>query len=160
MGSIRWRIRVLRDDFSPKGRLNTIPAASYGPWSPTYVSTNGAFTGGPLKLIGTVSDVFSNGSPTSPSHKLMPAFLFTGNTGLNGQPSELFRVEVFTDKQCLNRVFTGAVTGAPAYAARPFGPLALPGSATAIATAREGASAISRSVGGRLSVVSCVCADN
>jgi hypothetical protein len=66
----------------------------------------------------------------------MPAFLFTGNTGLNGQPSELFRVEVFTDKQCLNRVFTGAVTGAPAYAPRPFGPLALPTSAPGVASAR------------------------
>jgi hypothetical protein len=43
---------------------------------------------------------------------------------------------VFSDKQCINRVFTGAVTGAPAYAARPFGPLALPASGAGIATAR------------------------
>ena len=138
MGSVRWRIRVLRDDLSPKGRLNAITAAPYGPWSPTYVSSNGAFAGGPLTLVGTVSDVFSNGSPTSPSHKLMPAFLFNGNTGLSGSPSELFRVEIFTDRQCLNRVFTGAVTGAPAYAGRPFGPLSLPTAAGAIAAARNG----------------------
>ena len=136
MGSVRWRIRVLRTDNSATGRLNTIPAAQYGPWSPTYVSTNPAFSGGPLQLAGTVSDVFSSGGPNSPAHKLMPAFLFTGNTGLNGQPSELFRVEVFTDKQCLNRVFTGAVTGAPAYAPRAFGPLALPTSAPGVASAR------------------------
>ena len=136
MGSVRWRIRVLRTDNSATGRLNTIPAVQYGPWSQTYVSTNPTFTGGPLQLVGTVSDVFSNGSAGSSAHKLMPAFLFNGNTGLSGQPSELFRVEVFTDKQCLNRVFTGAVTGGPAYAPRPFGPLALPTSAPGVASAR------------------------
>jgi hypothetical protein len=136
MSTVRWRIRVLRPDINQVGRLNTIPAAQYGPWSPTYSSTNPSFTGGPLKLIGTVSDVFSDGSANAPSHRLMPAFLFSGNTGLSGSPTELFRVEVFTDKQCLNRVFTGAVTGAPAYAPRPFGPLSLPGSGAAIANAR------------------------
>jgi uncharacterized membrane protein YgcG len=137
MGTIRWRIRVLRVDVASNGsRLNAIPAALWGPWSPTYSSTNPAFAGGQLKLVGTVSDVFSDGSAGSPAHKLMPAFLWTGNTGLDGQPSELFRIEVFTDKQCINRVFTGAVTGAPAYAPRPFGPLSLPGSASGIATAR------------------------
>jgi hypothetical protein len=36
----------------------------------------------------------------------------------------------------LNRVFTGAVTGAPAYAPRPFGPLSLPGSGAAVVNAR------------------------
>jgi hypothetical protein len=136
-GSIRWRIRVLRVDSSINGRLNSIPAAKFGAWSQTYNSTNPAFTGGTLKLLGTVSDVYSDGSPGSPAHRLMPAFLWTGNTGLSGQPSELFRVEVFTDKQCINRVFTGAVTGAPAYAPRPFGPLALPGGAVGIQSARS-----------------------
>jgi hypothetical protein len=135
-GSVRWRIRVLRSDVVNK-RLNKIPAVSYGAWSPVYSSTNTSFQGGPLKLIGTVSDVFSDGSAKAKAHRLMPAFLFTGNTGLSGTPSELFRVEVFTDKQCLNRVFTGAVTGAPAYAARMFGPLAMPTSGAGIAGARN-----------------------
>ena len=36
MGSVRWRIRVLRTDNSATGRLNTIPAVQYGPWSQTY----------------------------------------------------------------------------------------------------------------------------
>src|SRR6185437_950757 len=58
------------------------------------------------------------------------------NTSLSGQQAELFRVEVFTDRECLNRVFTGPVTGAPAYAPRPFGPLAMPTSNAEIATAR------------------------
>lgn len=137
ISSVRWRIRVLRTDVNKSGRINTIPAAQYGPWSQTYSSTNPAFTGGPLTLLGTVSDVFSNGSASSPSHRLMPAFLFSGNTGLSGSPAELFRIEVFTDKQCLNRVFTGAVTGAPAYAPRPFGPLTLPGSGAGVVSARN-----------------------
>lgn len=134
-GSVRWRIRVLRSDVFNK-RLNKIPAVTYGAWSPVYSSTNPSFQGGPIKLLGTVSDVYSDGSAKAPAHRLMPAFLFTGNTGLAGTQSELFRVEVFTDKQCLNRVFTGAVTGAPAYAARMFGPLALPASAAGVAAAR------------------------
>jgi hypothetical protein len=138
MGSIRWRIRVLRVDSTTSSRLNSIPAAKYGPWSQTYVSTNPPFQGGALKLLGTVSDVYAAANdPNAPAHKLMPAFLWTGNTGLSGQPAELFRVEVFTDRQCLNRVFTGAVTGAPAYSPRPFGPLSLPTSGAAVASARN-----------------------
>jgi hypothetical protein len=135
--TIRWRIRVLRPDISTSGgRLNTIPAVQYGPWSPVYTGTNPTFATGPLQLVGTVSDVFSDGSDTSPAHELMPAFVFSGNTSLSGQQAELFRVEVFTDRQCLNRVFTGPVTGAPSYAPRPFGPLAMPTSSSTIPTAR------------------------
>ncbi len=138
MGSIRWRIRVLRPDISEanNNRLNSIPAAFYGAWSKTFVSTNPAFGGGPIKLLGTVSDIYSNGGTTAPAHRLMPAFLFTGNQSLTGAPAELFRVEVFTDKQCLNRVFTGAVTGSPAYAPRPYGPLGLPTTAQGLVAAR------------------------
>jgi hypothetical protein len=137
LGTVRWRIRVIRLQSAALSRINGIPAGDYGPWSTTYVSTNPDFVGGPLKLVGTVSDVFSDGAAGSPSHRLMPAFLFTGNTGLSGTPSELFRVEVFTDRQCLNRVFTGAVTGSPAYSPRPFGPLSLPMSGVAVASARN-----------------------
>jgi hypothetical protein len=46
-------------------------------------------------------------------------------------------VYVFTDRQCLNRVFTSAVIGGPAYAPRPFGPLALPAVPTALPAARS-----------------------
>jgi hypothetical protein len=137
-GTIRWRIRVLRPDVAPVGttRLNSIPAARWGAWSPTYSSTNTATAGGALQLRGTVSDVYSDGSSKSPAHRLMPAFLFSGNTGLDGKAYDLFRVEVFSDRQCINRVFTGAVTGAPAYAPRPFGTLALPTTSVGVAAAR------------------------
>ncbi len=139
-GTVRWRIRVLRVDAvsGPTGtRLNSIPAVQYGAWSPTYTSTNPPVTGGAIKLVGTVSDVLSNGSPGAPAHRLMPGFLWTGNQTINGTTVELYRMYVFTDKQCLNTVYTSAVTGAPAYAPRPFGPLALPGTAVGEAGARS-----------------------
>jgi hypothetical protein len=140
-GTVRWRIRSLRTDAtvssSDGSSGNNIPAVTYGAWSPTYASTNPPVTGGPIKLVGTVSDVFSDGSPGSPAHRLMPGFLWTGNQAIDGTVSELYRVYIFTDKQCINRVFTSAVIGSPAYSPRPFGPLALPATSAAIATARS-----------------------
>jgi len=137
-GTIRWRIRALRDDWTlGPGNGNGVPAVQYGAWSPIYTSTNPTFTGGPIKLIGTVSDVFSNGAANSPAHKLMPGFLWTGNQAIDGTAAELYRVYIFTDKQCLNRVFTSAVIGSPAYAPRPNGPLVLPTSPAAFVAARS-----------------------
>jgi hypothetical protein len=138
-GTVRWRIRALRDNVTPGGssRLNSIPAVTYGAWSPIYSTTNPALTAGPIKLVGTVSDVFSNGSPGSPAHRLMPGFLWTGNQTLDSKSVELYRMYVFTDKQCLNRVYTSAIVGAPAYAPRPMGPLALPATAAGVASARS-----------------------
>ncbi|HKC22523.1 MAG TPA: hypothetical protein VKB64_08440 [Gaiellaceae bacterium] len=135
-GTIRWRIRALRMDSDPAARQNQLPAVTYGPWSSIYSSTNPTSTTGPIKLGDTVSDVIANGDPSSPAHRLMPAFTFSGDTALGGTKAELFRVYVFTDRQCLNRVFTGAIVGGPAYAPRPYGPLALPSSAAAIPAAR------------------------
>ncbi|MBV8597560.1 MAG: hypothetical protein JO017_01950 [Actinobacteria bacterium] len=126
----------MRDDLNGGG-LNSIPAVTYGAWSPIYTSTNPPITGGAMKLVGTVSDVFSNGSAGSPAHKLMPAFLWTGNQTLDGTAVELYRLYIFTDKECLNTVFTSAVIGSPAYSPRPMGPLALPSSTTGVAAARS-----------------------
>ena len=67
----------------------------------------------------------------------MPAFVYGGNQGLAGLDTELYRIYVFTDRDCLNRVFTGAITGGPAYAPRSFGPLTLPKSTGALAAARS-----------------------
>lgn len=139
-GTVRWRIRVLRIDATvgtSGARLNSIPAVQYGAWSPIYSSTNPALTGGPIKLVGTVSDVFSNGSAGSPAHRLMPGFLWTGNQTLDGKNVELYRMYVFTDNQCLNTVYTSAVVGSAAYAPRPFGPLSLPGTALGVTAARS-----------------------
>ncbi len=136
IGTVRWRVRATRWD-SVKQRLNGIPVSQTGAWSPIYSSTNPPVTSGPIKLVGTVSDVFSNGSASSPAHELMPAFMWSGNQSLAGTPEELFRVEVFTDSQCLNRVYTGSVVGSPAWAPRLTGTLALPASAADVATARS-----------------------
>jgi hypothetical protein len=140
-GTIRWRVRALRADVvlggtSGTSRYNQIPAVQYGPWSSVYSSTNPAFAGGQIKLVGTVSDVFSNGVANTPAHKLMPGFVWTGNQSLSGQAAELYRVYVFSDKQCLNQVFVGSVIGSPAYAPRPYGSLTLPTTPAGVALAR------------------------
>jgi hypothetical protein len=137
--SVRWRIRALRTDRTDnekKTRQNGLPAVGYGPWSGVYNSTNPAYQGGPITLGRTVSDIVSTGDAGSDSHRLMPAFTFTGDQALDGTSAELFRIYVFTDRQCLNRVYTSAVIGGPAYAPRPFGPLALPSVTAALAAAR------------------------
>jgi hypothetical protein len=124
-GTVHWRIRAMRYDRTPEQRQNGLPAVGYGPWSPVYSSTNPQYTGGPIDLVGTISDVVSPvGSQVA--HRLMPAFAFTGDQALDGTSAELFRVYVFTDRTCLNRVYTSSVVGGPAYAPRPFGTLALP----------------------------------
>ena len=137
--TVRWRIRALRTDRTDDNkqtRQNGLPAVGYGPWSPVYSSTNPPYQGGAIKLGQTISDVVSSGDASSQAHRLMPAFTFSGDQAINGTSSELFRVYVFTDRQCLNRVFTSAVIGGPAYAPRPFGPLALPALPSALPAAR------------------------
>ena len=104
---MRWRIRALRTDRTDDNkqtRQNGLPAVGYGPWSPVYSSTNPPYQGGPIKLGQTISDMVSNGDAPSQAHRLMPAFTFSGDQAINGTSSELFRIYVFTDRQCLNRV--------------------------------------------------------
>jgi hypothetical protein len=137
--TVRWRIRAIRDDQGPQDgpkRQNGIPIVTYGPWSSVYTSSNPAYATGPIKLGHTVSDVIANGDASSPAHRLMPGFTFSGDTTIFGDKAELFRVYVFTDRQCLNRVYTSAIVGGPAYAPRPYGPLALPGNPTTLPSAR------------------------
>ena len=126
--TVRWRIRALRTDRTDdnkQSRQNGLPAVGYGPWSPVYSSTNPPYQGGPIKL-----------GQTDLRHRLERRRLFApiascprspsaATRRVDGTSAELFRVYVFTDRQCLNRVFTSAVIGGPAYAPRPFGPLAL-----------------------------------
>jgi hypothetical protein len=135
IGTVRWRIRAVRGDTA--NRINGIPVSHVGAWSPIYSSSNSAPSGGPITLIGTLSDVFSNGAPTDPAQRLMPSFLWSGNQSLGGTQAELFRVYVYTDRQCLNLVYSSALVGSPAYAPRPFGPLLLPGDAASVSVARS-----------------------
>ena len=136
LGVVRWRIRAVRIDFGISNRLNGLPVGRNGAWSPVYSSVNPPFAVGPLKPLVTVSDVVSNGAGSSPAHRLMPAFVYGGNQTFAGVGDELYRVYAYTDRGCLNRVFTGAIVGSPAYAPRYSGPLALPQTTTALAAAR------------------------
>ena len=133
IGTIRWRVRALRMDVL--GRVNGVPVAPYGPWSPIFHSTNPAPVDAPIQLTGTVSDSFSNGSRTSAAHALMPGFLWTGDETLGGAPAQFFRVYVYTDSGCLNNVFSSAVVASPAYAPRLGGPLAMPTDTAGVAAA-------------------------
>ncbi len=133
LSSVRWRVRAMRNILND--RANGLPAVSYGEWSPVYTSVNPPFSTGQLRTQMTVSDVIANGTASSPAHKLTPAFVFGGNTSV-GFTSELYRVHVYTDKRCVNRVFTSAIIGSPAYAPRYSGPLGLPTTAASIDAAR------------------------
>ncbi|HUJ56263.1 MAG TPA: hypothetical protein VLW49_09785 [Gaiellaceae bacterium] len=124
IGDVRWRVRAIRDDLT--GRVNGVPAALYGPWSKVYTSTNPTPSNGPIKLGSTISDIVSNGSLTSKAHELTPAFTWSGDESLSGVAGEFFRVYVFTDKECLNRVYSSPLIESPAYAPRLGGPLAMP----------------------------------
>ncbi len=135
ISQVHWRVRALRNDYN--ARANGLPAATYGAWSPVYSSVNPPFAVGPLLPTATVSDVISTGAATDPAHRLMPGFVYGGNQSLSGLATELYRVEIFTDNGCLNRVYTGALVGSPAYAPRVSGPLALPRSVAAITAARS-----------------------
>ncbi len=135
LGEVRWRVRAMRNVVG--STANGLPTATFGAWSPVYSSVNPPFAVGPLQPQATVSDVVSTGAPTDPAHRLMPAFVFGGNQSLSGLPTELYRVEVFTDRSCLNRVYVSAIVGSPAYAPRESGPLSLPRDSAAIATARS-----------------------
>ena len=103
---------------------------------PVYSSSNPPFAGGPIRLGDTISDVISQGDASSPAHRLMPAFMWTGDQSIERTRAELFRIYVFTDSQCLNRVYASAVVDGPAYAPRPVGPLALPAEPASMRAAR------------------------
>jgi hypothetical protein len=130
---VQWRVRAVRQVYGSPN--NALPATTYGPWSEPYTSTNPTFADGPLSGLQAISDKTSTESqPTA--HHLMPAFTWSGNEGLEGFPEELYRIYVFTDHDCVNYVFKGAIVGSPAYAPRSTGALALPTDASALATDR------------------------
>jgi hypothetical protein len=132
---VRWRVRPVRQVV---GALpNGLPAVSYGPWSPTYATTNPAWAAGKLQIRAAVSDAVSTDSKAA-VHQLMPALTFSGDTGLDGREYRLFRPYAFTDRDCVNAVFRGSVVGGPAFAPRISGPLKLPTSQTELDVALAG----------------------
>lgn len=133
-GAVHYRVRAMRWLYGQTD--NGLPVVSYGPWSPVYTSFNPPFATGPLGGLRTVSDVVSDAGRTA-THEVTPAFLWNGNTSIWGTPAELYRVVVFTDEDCLNTVFNGAIVGSPAYVPRDVGPLSMPSDTTGIAAARS-----------------------
>jgi hypothetical protein len=140
-GAVRWRIRAVRKLYGdiPNG----LPATTYGPWSDTFTNLNPPHTFGELTMGGTVSGSVLSTPQEPQAHELTPGFLFSGNYRSWGNPSyldtdtELYRVYVSTDNECVNRVYAGAVLGGPAYAPRLGTALALPGNLTDLASARN-----------------------
>ena len=125
---VQWRVRALRVVYGQTD--NGLPSVSYGPWSPIYTNINPPPASGPLTLQASITNVLSNSAHTR-IHETMPGFLFSGDQSpLYGTRHELYRVEIFTDQDCLNPVFHGAVVGSPAYVPRATGPLAMPADVT------------------------------
>ena len=121
--TVHWRVRPMRWLYGATD--NGLPVVSYGPWSPVYTSYNPPFATGPLTAQATVSDVVSDAGHTR-THETTPAFVYRGDTSIWRSSSELYRVLVFTDEDCLNTVFRGAAVSSPAYVPREIGPLAMP----------------------------------
>jgi hypothetical protein len=133
-GVVHWRVRATRWLYGQTD--NGIPSVSYGPWSPVYTSYNPPFVTGPLTADATVTNVVSDATHTR-DHEIMPAFLYHGNASIGGTTHELYRVEVFTDEDCLNPVFRGAIVGSPAYVPREVGPNAMPTDVNSVNAARN-----------------------
>lgn len=150
---VRWRVRALRE---LEGRpRNHLPVVSYGPWSPTFVTTEPAtIDATTIALEETISrsgaaDIVNTMlAPGSDPHELVPGFRWTGRYSLDGLgdcPASvgsvanltcpLYHVYVYTDADCVNRVHNSDLVGSPAYVPRLSGPLDLPGDLTDLTAA-------------------------
>ena len=63
------------------GRERAAPV-SYGPWSPIYTNYNPPFSTGPMPTMATVSSSGVSDASTMGTHKVMPAFVYSGNTSI------------------------------------------------------------------------------
>lgn len=141
--TIHWRVRAIRDVSSLGAPSNGLPAVSYGPWSPTFTTTNSAQTTGTLAPTDTVADKWEKSSGKAQAFDLTPGFAWQPSApvitdGIDpGSP--LYRVYISTDKNCVNRVFTGSIVGSPAFAPRVSGgPIAMPADTGALTLAENG----------------------
>jgi hypothetical protein len=115
--NVQWRVRAVRRVYG--GRANGLPAVSFGPWSRVFTSAFSPATAAatPLHVDKAVSDVIS--TPGHPKlHSLVPAVTVEGAPAA---PATLYRVYVYSDRDCVNRVFTGYPVASPAYAPRSVG---------------------------------------
>jgi hypothetical protein len=129
---IRWRVRAIRDVSRTAPPTNGLPPVSYGPWSPVFTSQNTPQTLGTSSPTDTVSDAWGKTKLGHQFH-LTPGFAWNPEAqvvtdGIDAG-SALYRVYIFTDNHCVNRIFTGSIVGSPAWAPRTIGgPINLPSS--------------------------------
>jgi hypothetical protein len=134
--TVHWRVRAVRAVF---GTIpNGIPAVSYGPWSSINTSTNPAMSTGPLRAVASIAGTTASTKAKPAAHDVSPAFAFEGNASAANVSYPLYRVYVFSDSDCVNVIFRGAIVGSPAYAPRTTGPLDLPKDASTLAEAQTG----------------------
>jgi len=136
--NVQWRVRAVRVVKSA-ALPNGVPVTRFGPYSPVYTTpTSGAYTSAPLAGLAASSDVDSTSKSVHP-HQLMPGFAWKGSGyKSDGTPAGLWRVYVFSDKQCINPVMVGSVTGSPAWAPRDTAPLKTPGTVKELGDAVNG----------------------
>ena len=131
-GSVPWRVRAVRRVAKLQGFITPV---NYGPWSPTFTATNPAVDDGVVRPVAAVTALATSKSASPRAHEMTPAFVFAGTRGTDGTAYSFYRVYVFSDQQCVNTVFRGAIVGGPAYAARNKGTMQLPTDVTAVADA-------------------------
>ncbi len=138
---IRWRVRAVRYVDPALPTKNGLPRVSYGPWSPVFTSVNPPAALGPLSPAATVSDEYVTADESKP-HELTPGFAWSGSPSVASSVSAgspLYRVYISTDDSCVNRVFSGALVGSPAYAPRTVGgPMTLPQNTSDLGIAMSG----------------------
>ena len=117
---VKWRVRAERRLYGqPK---NNLPAVSFGPGASVFTSENDVnpLDEASLRLRPrtAVSGEPAVVSGDGKAHSLVPAVTVAGEPTT---PGDLYRVYVFTDSDCVNRVFIGYPVSSPAYAPRSAG---------------------------------------
>ncbi len=138
--TIHWRVRAIRDIGQFQSSTNGLPAVSYGPWSPIYTTVNAPQTPGGLKPTDTISDTRDKAGKPGTAHQLTPGFAWSPSASVISEGidpgSSLYRVYIFSDRNCVNRIFTGSIVGSPAWAPRTVGgPMPLPGDTKSLSEA-------------------------
>ncbi len=131
-GSVTWRVRAVRRVAKLQGFITPV---NYGPWSQQFTSTNPAMDDGVVRPVAAVTALQTSTPTSAKAHEMTPAFVFAGSRDAAGNRYGLYRVYVFSDRQCVNTVLRGAIVGGPAYAARNKGTLKLPTEEKAVADA-------------------------
>ena len=127
-GAIHWRVRAVRTMY---GTIpSSLPARHVRPVEQgEHVDEPGRRLGAAEARRPRSRTMVPRARPRAARvHRLTPAFTFSGDQ-VGGSSYTLFRVYVFSDSQCVNVIYRGAITGVPSYAPRTTGPLALPMSA-------------------------------